>query len=97
MRDHDGRSVPGCREKWPDRKIGHRSGRLERRKHRAGRPWLPGHPAVCYRPRRSRVHLGNVGLHLFRQKNTETFAAEPPFLLGVGCVFLVRMDPPSRG
>jgi hypothetical protein len=25
------------------------------------RRWLPGNPAVCYRPRRSRVHLGNVG------------------------------------
>ena len=22
---------------------------------------LPGNPAVCYRPRRSRIHLGNVG------------------------------------
>ena len=22
-----------------------------------------GNPAVCYRPRRSRVHLGNVGSH----------------------------------
>ena len=62
MRHHDGRSVPGCREKWPDRQIGHRSRRLERRKHCAGRLWLPGHPAACYRPRRSRVHLGNVGL-----------------------------------
>ncbi len=41
----------------PDRTIGHRSGRLERRKHCAGRLWLPGHPAACYRPRRSRVHL----------------------------------------
>src|SRR5664279_2705441 len=25
-------------------------------------PWLPRHPTVCYRPRRSRVHLGNVVL-----------------------------------
>ena len=23
--------------------------------------WLPGNPAVCYRLRRSRVHLGHVG------------------------------------
>src|SRR5438045_74101 len=39
-----------------------RSGALERRKHCAARLRLPGNPAVCYRPRRSRVHLGNVGL-----------------------------------
>src|SRR6266536_1780960 len=25
---------------------------------------LPGNPAVCYRPTRSRVHLGNVGQDL---------------------------------
>ena len=25
------------------------------------RLWLTGNPAVCYRLRRSRVHLGNVG------------------------------------
>ena len=31
--------------------------------HCAARLWLPGNPAVCYRLRRSRVHLGNVGLN----------------------------------
>jgi hypothetical protein len=29
----------------------------------ASRLWLPGTPVVCYRPRRSKVHLGNVGLN----------------------------------
>ena len=61
MRHHDGRSVSECQEKWPNRRIGRRSGRPERRKHCAARLWLPGNPAVCYRSRRSRVHLGNVG------------------------------------
>jgi hypothetical protein len=51
MRHHDRRSAPGCQEKWPDRGIKRRSGSLERRKHRAARLWLPGNPAVCYRPR----------------------------------------------
>jgi len=36
-------------------------GRPGRRKHCAARLWLPGNPAVCYRSRRSRVHLGNTG------------------------------------
>jgi hypothetical protein len=31
-----------------------------------------GTPPVCYRPRRSRVHLGNVGLHVLA-----TAAEEP--------------------
>ena len=36
--------MPG--EMAPDRQIGHLSGQLERRKHCAGRLWLPGHPAL---------------------------------------------------
>jgi hypothetical protein len=32
-----------------------------RREHCAALPWLSGNPAICYRPRRSGVHLGNVG------------------------------------
>jgi hypothetical protein len=32
----------------------------------AARLWLPGNSAVCYRLRRSRVHLGNVGLGFFQ-------------------------------
>ena len=31
---------------------------------------LTGNPAVCYRPRRSRVHLGNVGQQLFERSLT---------------------------
>jgi hypothetical protein len=37
--------------KMASRRIGRRWGRPERRKHCAGRLWLPGNPAVCYRPR----------------------------------------------
>jgi hypothetical protein len=54
MRHQDRRSAPGCQEKRSDRRIGRRSGRLGRRKHCAARLWLPGNPAVCYRPRRSK-------------------------------------------
>src|SRR6266699_1276541 len=35
-----------------------RLGSPERRKHCAAHPWLPGNPAVCYRPRRSRFIWG---------------------------------------
>jgi hypothetical protein len=51
-------------EKGPNRRIKRRFGRRGRRKrweHCAARLWLPGNAAVCYRPRRSRVHPGNVG------------------------------------
>jgi hypothetical protein len=44
MRHPDGRSVSGCQEKWPDRRIGRRSGRPERRKHCAARCGFPGTP-----------------------------------------------------
>jgi hypothetical protein len=45
------------------RRLGLR-GRWNRREHRAAHLWLPGNPVVCYRPRRFRVHLGNVGISL---------------------------------
>ena len=41
--------------------IGRRSGRPERWKHCTAHLWLTGSLAVCYRPRRARAHMGNVG------------------------------------
>jgi len=41
-----------ARKKGPIAGSDCRSGPLERRKHCAARVWLPGNPAVCYRPRR---------------------------------------------
>ena len=32
----------------------------ERREHCAAHPWLSRNHSICYRPRRSRVHLGNI-------------------------------------
>ena len=51
MRHHDGRSVPECREKWPDRRIGRRSVRLERSIHlgNLGYIWHSTSPS-CEKP-----------------------------------------------
>ena len=39
----------------------HKRGEPNDRVSPRARLWLTGNPGVCYRPRRSTVHLGNVG------------------------------------
>jgi hypothetical protein len=55
----------------------------------AGSNWrgVPGNPAVCYRPRRSRVHPGNVGLVSSRgEKRMRTILFAILVAMGIGFI-----------
>ncbi len=57
-------------------------GPRERRKHCAAHLWLPGNPAVCYRPHCSGVHLGNVGLNVRSLVSFSSWSRQELSLMG---------------
>jgi len=84
MRHHDGRS--GCREKWPDRQIGHRLGRQQRRKHAQAACGFPGQllPSTPLQSSSGEMSLKSFSVVFCLQSLGDDYrVVERPFLDGV--------------